>query len=176
MRGACPCPFPDARVPAQVCARLSQAAHPRRSVPVPARTPPRVRTHVNARACARPRNEQPRLAYSRDETRLALVRPSRATEFTSQQRTWAGWWGEREVHHHARLCTRDVRSEQPQEARLEQPSSPSRSRPASSEQARRASPAVSHLEGGRGRRAVSCNTPPHGQSDDAQIVAFHDVF
>ena len=34
-------------------------------------------------------------------------------------------------------------------------------RPASPEQARRASPAVSHLEGGKGRSAVNCNRP-HG--------------
>ena len=50
-------------------------------------------THVHVRV---PGASSPDL---RDVTRLTRVRPPRATEFTTQQRTWAGWWQEREIQH-----------------------------------------------------------------------------
>ena len=86
MCGAARAPYSDARLPAQMRARLSQAAHPRRPVLVPARTPPPVRAHARQRTCMCV-SEERRSPELRDVTRLAPVRPSRAAEFTSQQRT-----------------------------------------------------------------------------------------
>ena len=163
-RGACPAPR-CART-RQTRARLLQAARrcvrdvPFQSQPAHHPTCARTSTHVHVRV---PGTSSP---DSRDVTCLARMRPPRATEFTTQQGTWVGWWGEKKIHH-TLACTRDVRDEQPQEARLERPSSPPRSRPALPEQASRASPAVSHLEeGGRERSAVNCNRP-HGSNDQS---------
>ena len=101
-RSRVPCaargPYSDAR--ASLAGRPPVTSRPG---PSPHTTPcacARTSTHVHVRVRGTSSPD------SGDVTRLAPVRPSRAAEFTSQQRTWAGWWGEREIHHHTCLCGR----------------------------------------------------------------------
>ena len=157
MCGAARALYSDSRVPAQMRARLSQAAHPRRPVPVPARTPPRVCAHARQRTCTCVSAERATPTRAIQSASLPCVRLAQPSSLRSSAPERGGGEKGRST---TTPASADVREEQPQGGRLERPSSPPRSRPVSPEQARRAIPAVSHLKGGReGRSAVSCNTP-----------------